>query len=91
MPVIGRRRQWRAAVQQMVTIGADALPMAAVLSFCIGYVLALQSATELRRFSALHFVVDLVHKGTVCADHGAGSERADGVGDCGGSRHDGCN
>ena len=24
MPVIGRRRQWRAAVQQMVTIGADA-------------------------------------------------------------------
>jgi phospholipid/cholesterol/gamma-HCH transport system permease protein len=59
-PVIGRRRRWRATVQQMLTIGADALPMAAVMSFCIGYVLALQSAAELRRFGALQFVVNLV-------------------------------
>ena len=60
MPVVGKRRRWGAAVQQMLSIGADGLPMAAVMSFCIGYVLALQSAAELRRFSALQFVVDLV-------------------------------
>ena len=59
-PVIGRRRRWRATVQQMLRIGADALPMAGVMSFCIGYVLALQSAAELRRFGALQFVVNLV-------------------------------
>ena len=59
-PVIGRRRRWRATVQQMLTIGVDALPMAAVMSFCIGYVLALQGAAELRRFGALKFVLDLV-------------------------------
>ncbi len=59
-PVIGGRRRWRATVQQMLTIGADALPMAAIMSFCIGYVLALQSAAELRRFGALQFVVDLL-------------------------------
>lgn len=59
-PIIGRRRRWRATVQQMLTIGARALPMAAVMSFCIGYVLALQSAAELRRFGALQFVVNLV-------------------------------
>jgi phospholipid/cholesterol/gamma-HCH transport system permease protein len=60
LPIVGKRRRWRAAVQQMLSIGVAALPMAAVMSFCIGYVLALQSAAELRRFSALHFVVDLV-------------------------------
>jgi hypothetical protein len=59
-PVIGRRRRWRTTVQQMLTIGADALPMAAIMSFCIGYVLALQSAAELRRFGAVQFVVDLL-------------------------------
>ena len=66
MPVVGKRRRWRAAVQQMLIIGADGLPMTAVMSFCIGYVLALQSAAELRRFSALQFVVDLV----AVASHG---------------------
>jgi phospholipid/cholesterol/gamma-HCH transport system permease protein len=60
MPVVGKRRRWRAAVRQMLSIGADALPMAGTMSFCVGYVLALQSAAELRRFSALQFVVNLV-------------------------------
>jgi phospholipid/cholesterol/gamma-HCH transport system permease protein len=60
LPVVGNRRRWRAAVEQMLTIGAQALPMAGTMSFCLGYVLALQSAAELRRFDALRFVVDLV-------------------------------
>jgi len=59
-PVIGRRRRWHSTMQQMLTIGAEALPMAAIMSFCIGYVLALQSATELRRFGAVQFVVNLL-------------------------------
>ena len=59
-PLIGRRGRWRATMQQMLTIGADALPMAAIMSFCIGYVLALQSATELRRFGAVQLVVNLL-------------------------------
>jgi phospholipid/cholesterol/gamma-HCH transport system permease protein len=60
LPVVGARRRWRAAVQQMFAIGAQARPMAATMCFCVGYVIALQSAAELRRFSALQFVVDLV-------------------------------
>jgi hypothetical protein len=32
-PVIGRPQRRRATVQQMLAIGADALPMAAVMSF----------------------------------------------------------
>ena len=60
LSVVGRRRRWRAAVQQMLSIGAEAMPMAGTMCFCVGYVLALQSAAELRRFGAVHFVVDLV-------------------------------
>jgi phospholipid/cholesterol/gamma-HCH transport system permease protein len=59
-PLIGRRQRWRATLQQMLAIDADALPMAAVMSFCIGYTLALQSAAERRRFGAVQFVVNLV-------------------------------
>jgi ABC-type transporter Mla maintaining outer membrane lipid asymmetry permease subunit MlaE len=52
LSVVGRRRRWRAAVQQMLSIGAEAMPMAGTMCFCVGYVLALQSAAELRRFGA---------------------------------------
>jgi phospholipid/cholesterol/gamma-HCH transport system permease protein len=60
LPVIGKRRRWRSAVQQMFAIGASALPMTGIMSLCTGFILALQSASELRRFGALQFVVDLV-------------------------------
>ena len=60
LPVVGKRRRWRSAVQQMFAIGASALPMAGIMSLCTGFILALQSASELRRFGALQFVVDLV-------------------------------
>jgi phospholipid/cholesterol/gamma-HCH transport system permease protein len=36
------------------------LPMTGIMSFCTGFILALQSALELRRFGALQFVVELV-------------------------------
>jgi phospholipid/cholesterol/gamma-HCH transport system permease protein len=60
LPGIGKRRRWRSAVQQMFAIGASALPMTGIMSLCTGFILALQSASELRRFGALQFVVDLV-------------------------------
>jgi len=60
LPFVGAKRRWRSAVEQMLTIGASALPMAGIMSLCTGFILALQSASELRRFGALELVVDLV-------------------------------
>ena len=60
LPVVGNRHRWKAAVQQMLEIGVDALPMVALLAICSGFILALQGASELRRFGALHYVIDLV-------------------------------
>lgn len=60
LPIVGVRRRWRSAVEQMIAIGASALPMAGTMSLCTGFILALQSASELRRFGALEWVVDLV-------------------------------
>jgi phospholipid/cholesterol/gamma-HCH transport system permease protein len=44
----------------MLVIGASALPVVAIMSFCLGYVAALQAAAELRRFDAMRYVVDFV-------------------------------
>src|SRR5499433_3813797 len=63
LPLIGNRHRWHAAVQQMLEIGVDALPMVALLAMCSGFILAMQGASELRRFGALHFVIDLVAVG----------------------------
>jgi phospholipid/cholesterol/gamma-HCH transport system permease protein len=60
LPVVGKRRRWRSSLQPMFAIGAIALPMTGIMSLCTGFILALQSASELRRFGALQFVVDLV-------------------------------
>jgi len=47
----------------MLEIGVDALPMVALLAVCSGFILAMQGASELRRFGALHYVIDLVAVG----------------------------
>ena len=60
LPIVGARRRWRSAVQQMLEIGASALPMSGMMSLCTGFILALQSASELRKYGALEFVVALV-------------------------------
>ncbi len=60
LPVVGKRGRWQATVRQMFVIGASALPVAATMSLCTGFILALQGAAELRRFGALEYVVDLV-------------------------------
>ena len=63
LPLVGNRHRWRAAVHQMLEIGVDALPMVALMAMCSGFILAMQGASELRRFGALHFVIDLVAVG----------------------------
>ena len=53
LPLIGNRHRWRAAVHQIFEIGFDALPMVALLAMCSGFILAMQGASELRRFGAI--------------------------------------
>src|SRR5215468_8622350 len=63
LPFVGSRYRWQASVQQMLQIGVDALPMVSLMAICTGFILALQGASELRRFGALHYVIDLVAVG----------------------------
>ena len=63
LPYVGNRYRWQAAVRQMLEIGVDAMPMVSLMSICTGFILAMQGASELRRFGALHYVIDLVAVG----------------------------
>src|SRR6516165_512763 len=63
LPLVGNRYRWRAAVRQMLEIGYDALPMVSLMAVCTGFILAMQGATELRRFGAMQYVIDLVAVG----------------------------
>jgi phospholipid/cholesterol/gamma-HCH transport system permease protein len=63
LPLIGNRYRWQATVRQMLQIGYDALPMVSLMAVCTGFILAMQGATELRRFGALRYVIDLVAVG----------------------------
>jgi phospholipid/cholesterol/gamma-HCH transport system permease protein len=60
LPLIGNRNRWKSAIQQMLAIGVDAFPMVGIMAVCAGFILAMQGASELRRFGAMQFVVDLV-------------------------------
>jgi phospholipid/cholesterol/gamma-HCH transport system permease protein len=60
LPVLGRRGHWRTALVQMVAIGIDALPMLAILSMTTGFIFAMQSGAELRRYGALQLVVYII-------------------------------
>jgi len=63
LPFVGNRYRWEATVRQILQIGYDALPMVSLMAICTGFILALQGASELRRFGALHYVIDLVAVG----------------------------
>ncbi len=49
-----------ATIQQGVLIGVDALQIVALISFLIGFILALQSAAQLRQFGANIYIADLI-------------------------------
>jgi len=63
LPGIGKRGRWRAAIRQMAAIGVEAVPMIGLMSMCAGFILAMQSGAELRRFGALQYVMDVVAVG----------------------------
>jgi phospholipid/cholesterol/gamma-HCH transport system permease protein len=60
LPFVGNRYRWRATVQQILQIGYDALPMISLMALCAGFIIAMQGASELRRFGAQAYVTDLV-------------------------------
>ena len=60
LPMVGGRSRWQQVVQQMFAIGVSALPMVGMMSFCLGFVLTLEGAADLRRFGILKFVIALV-------------------------------
>jgi phospholipid/cholesterol/gamma-HCH transport system permease protein len=59
-PLIGNPHRWISAIRQMLAIGVDAIPMVGIMALCAGFILAMQGASELRRFGAIQFVTDLV-------------------------------
>src|SRR5580658_1810441 len=63
LPFVGNRNRWQSAINQMLAIGVDAFPMVAIMAICAGFILAMQGASELRRFGAMQFVIDLVSVG----------------------------
>jgi phospholipid/cholesterol/gamma-HCH transport system permease protein len=63
LPFVGNRYRWQATVRQVLQIGVDAMPMVALMAICSGFILAMQGASELRRFGALRYVIDLVAVG----------------------------
>lgn len=60
LPIIGKRGRWGAAIRQMAAIGVDALPMIATVSLSTGFIFAMQSGAELRRYGALSLVINIV-------------------------------
>src|SRR5260370_34966833 len=63
LPFTGNPHRWKSSVRQMLQIGVHALPMVGLMSICTGFILAMQGASELRRFGAMRYVIDLVAVG----------------------------
>ncbi len=63
--LISSRIRWKATVDQMNKIGVLSLPLVFLTALFTGMVLALQSAYQLRLFSAEQFTSDLVSLSTV--------------------------
>ncbi len=45
---------------QMARVGVDSIPVVSLIAACVGMILALQAASQLRRFGATIYVADLV-------------------------------
>ncbi len=55
-----RTANWREIATIMNRTGADAVPIVVLINFLIGFVMAFQSAVQLKQFGANIFVADLV-------------------------------
>lgn len=52
--------RWRHAVAEMLAAGVNAVPIVALVAFCLGLILAFQGGSGLRKVGALELVVQLV-------------------------------
>jgi ABC-type transporter Mla maintaining outer membrane lipid asymmetry permease subunit MlaE len=59
-PFQGKGLSLKRSVSQAMQVGVRALPILSLITFFIGLILALQSAYELERFGALHYVAGAV-------------------------------
>ncbi len=59
-PLRGRKLRWRSTVEQMVRIGVDSVPIASLIAFFVGLILAMQSAYQLKPFGVTIYMADLV-------------------------------
>ncbi|QKK02986.1 MAG: ABC transporter permease [Pseudomonadota bacterium] len=59
-PLRGKGLPARNTAEHFVRFGADSLPIVALISFLIGAIMAMQSATQLARFGALSYIASLV-------------------------------
>src|SRR5262245_34517217 len=50
-------------MRQIISIGAQGLPMIGILSACVGFILAIQTGAELRKYGALQLVISIVAVG----------------------------
>jgi phospholipid/cholesterol/gamma-HCH transport system permease protein len=55
-----RRVRWKDVLYECEQVGANALPIVALISFLLGVILAFQAAVPMRQFGAEIFVADLV-------------------------------
>src|SRR5467141_4593027 len=55
-PFQGKPVRLKRTISQAMEVGLQALPILSLITFFIGVILALQSAYELRKFGALHYV-----------------------------------
>lgn len=56
----GRKQGWRNLWAQMVRVGVNAIPIVALVLFCIGAILSLQTAPTLDSFGQINFVPDII-------------------------------
>ena len=59
-PFRGRKLRISRAIHQAMSVGVEALPIVSLISFFVGLILALQSAYQLRKLGAIHYVAAAV-------------------------------
>jgi phospholipid/cholesterol/gamma-HCH transport system permease protein len=59
-PFRGQRFRPQRSIQQAMAVGVEAIPIASLISFLFGLILALQTAHELKKFGMMQLVADTV-------------------------------
>jgi len=59
-PLRGKKIRWHLTFIQIVRIGVNSVPITGIIIFCVGLIIAMQSAYQLERFGATIYVADLV-------------------------------